>query len=247
MPGWKWTLLPETGINRNYRIMRSNQMKILIVEDNEDIAESLKMSLEEHCFAVDVAKDGEKGAYLAKTNNYNLIILDYVLPKKDGRQVCKEIREKKNDVYIIVMSVKSEVETKVDILETGADDYIIKPFSFSEVLARINAVLRRGRDIKSAEIKFRDFTLDTRNYSVKKGDKEIYLTRKEAMILEVLAKNKGGIVSRSMIFEEVYDTNADVLSNAIEMHIRNLRKKLDGKKDGTVIKTFPGRGYMIEV
>ncbi|MDP1884296.1 MAG: response regulator transcription factor [Candidatus Moranbacteria bacterium] len=221
-------------------------MKILIIEDNEDIAESLKMSLEEHCFAVDVAKDGESGAYLAKTNNYDLIILDYVLPKKDGYQVCKEIRERKSDVYIIAMSVKTDVETKVDLLETGADDYIIKPFSFSEVLARINALLRRSRDIKPPIIKFDDFTLDTRNYSVKKGDEEIYLTRKEAMILETLAKNKGRIVSRSMIFEEVYDTNADFLSNAIEMHIRNLRKKLGGKKDATSIKTFPGRGYMIE-
>ncbi|MFA7208775.1 MAG: response regulator transcription factor [Parcubacteria group bacterium] len=221
-------------------------MKILIIEDNEDISESLKMSLEEHCFAVDVAKDGEKGAYLAKINNYDLILLDYVLPKKDGHQICLEIRERKNDVYIIVMSVKSEVETKVDLLEIGADDYIIKPFSFSEVLARINVLFRRSRDIKPPIIKFKNFILDTRNYSLKKGGGDaIYLTRKEAMILETLAKNKGQIVSRSMIFEEVYDTNADVLSNAIEMHIRNLRKKMDDNKNQAIIKTFPGRGYMI--
>ena len=218
-------------------------MKILIIEDNEDIVDSLKSSLEEECFVVDVARDGEEGSSLARKNNYNLIILDYMLPKKDGRQICQEIREKKKDVYIIIMSVKSEITTKVDFFEMGADDYIIKPFSFAEMLARIKAILRRPHGIQSQIIELRDFVLDTKNHLVKKDNKDIYLTRKESMILETLAKNKGSVVSRTLIFEEVWDSNADFFSNAIEMHIRNLRKKMG---DNNLIKTFPGRGYMID-
>ena len=163
-------------------------MRILIIEDEKETSDFLKQSLENECFAIDVAKDGEKGSFLARTNDYDLIILDYILPKKDGCRVCEEIRKAKKSVPILILSVKSEIPTKVDILNIGADDYLTKPYSFEELLARIKALLRRPKQIESKVLEIDDLILDNKKHLVKRGKKEIYLTRKQFMLLEYLMK-----------------------------------------------------------
>ena len=217
-------------------------MRILIIEDDKDISDFLKMSLKNECFVVDTAEDGEKGSFLALTNDYDLIILDYMLPKEDGRQVCEKIRRKGKTVPILMLSVKSEVTTKIDILNIGADDYLTKPFSFEELLARIKALLRRPKQIESEVLNINDLTLNTKKHLVKRGKKEIYLTRKQFILLEYLMKNQGTVLSRGMIMEHVWDINADPFSNTIEAHIRILRRKIDFPKRRKLIYTVPGMG-----
>ncbi len=222
-------------------------MKILIIEDEKEIAEFLKKSLEAENYVVDVAYDGEKGSFLARTNDYDIILLDNIMPKKTGRQVCEEIRRDGKDVPILMISVKSEVTTKVDLLNAGADDYLTKPFSLDELLARIRALLRRPKKIETEILKIDDLVLDTSKHKVMRGDKEIYLTKKEFMLLKYLMKNVGIVLSRGMILEHVWDMSVDAFSNTIESHIRSLRRKIDlpGKKK--LIHTIPGFGYKIDV
>jgi DNA-binding response OmpR family regulator len=220
-------------------------MRILIIEDSKEITNFLKLSLEGEQFVVDVAEDGEKGSFWARTNDYDLIILDNILPKKTGLEVCEEIRKSGKTMPIIVLSVRSETLTKIQLLNAGADDYLIKPFSFEELLARIRALLRRPKVIESEILQIDDLTLDTKKCLVKRGKKEIYLTRKEFMLLEYLLKNSGSVLSRGMIMEHVWDMNVDPFSNTIESHILSLRRKIDlpGKKK--LIHTVSGRGYKI--
>ena len=220
-------------------------MRLLIVEDNKDVSDFLKVSLKNECFAVDVASDGEKGCFLALTNDYDLILLDYVLPKKDGRQVCEEIRNAGKTVPILVLSVRSEVATKADILNIGADDYLTKPYSFEELLARIKALLRRPKQIESEVLRIDDLILDTKKHLVKRGKKEIYLTHKQFMLLEYLMKNQGMVLSRGMIMEHVWDMEGDLFSNTIETHISALRRKIKSPQKRKLIQTVPGRGYKI--
>ena len=219
-------------------------MRILVIEDEKEINAFLKLSLESECFIVDVAEDGERGSFLARTNEYDVIILDNILPKKIGLDVCKEIRASGKTTPIIVLSVKSETTTKVDLLNAGADDYLIKPFSLDELLARIRALLRRPQQIEDEILEIDDLSLDTKRHTVKRATKEIYLTRKEFILLEYLMKNRSIVLSRGMILEHVWDMNADPFSNTIESHILSLRRKIDakGKK---LIQTVPGRGYKI--
>ena len=220
-------------------------MRLLIVEDNKEISDFLKRSLENECFAVDVASDGEKGYFLALTNDYDLIILDYILPKKDGRQVCEEIRKAGKTIPILVLSVRSEIPTKVDILNIGADDYLTKPYSFEELLARIKALLRRPRQIEREVLEIDDLILDTKRHLVKRCKKEIYLSRKQFMLLEYLMKNQGMVLSRGMIMEHVWDMEGDLFSNTIETHISTLRRKIESPRKRKLIYTVPGRGYKI--
>jgi two-component system, OmpR family, response regulator len=200
-------------------------MRILIVEDEKEILKLLKKSLESECFSVDTAEDGERGSYLARTNDYDLIMLDNILPKKTGLEVCQDVRADNNDVPILILSVKSETTTKVDLLNAGADDYLTKPFSVEEVLARVRALLRRPKHIQKEVVKIGDLVLDNGRHIVKRGDKEIYLTRKEFQLLEYMMQHKGMVLSRSMIMEHVWDMNVDPFSNTIESHIMSLRKK----------------------
>lgn len=223
-------------------------MRILIIEDEQKIIDFLKPSLEAECFIVDAALDGEQGSFLARTNEYDIIILDLMLPKKDGIEVCKEIRAKEKTVPIIVLSVKSETASKVELLNAGADDYLIKPFSLEELLARMRALLRRPKQIESEVLQIDDLFLDTKKHQVKRGGKEVYLTRKEFILLEYLMKNQGIVLSRGMIMEHVWDMNADPFSNTIESHILSLRRKVDNvKEEKKLIHTVPGRGYKIEL
>lgn len=222
-------------------------MRLLIVEDEKEILSFLKPSLEAECFAVDIAEDGEKGAYLAKSNDYDVIILDNMLPKKSGAEVCQEIRLSGKTVPIIILSALSDVNKKVELLNIGADDYLTKPFSFQELVARIKTLLRRPAPIKNDLLQIDDLSLDLRKNLVTRGQEEIRLTRKEFMLLEYLLRNPGLVLSRSMIMEHVWDMNADPFSNTIEAHILSLRKKIKTKNSQKeLIHTIPGRGYKID-
>jgi DNA-binding response OmpR family regulator len=220
-------------------------MRILIIDDNQDITNFLKSSLTAECFVVDTANDGKSGEFLALTNQYDLVILDNMLPKKNGKEVCLSIRKKKKDMPIIMLSVSSNVSNKVELLESGADDYLTKPFSFEELLARIYALLRRPGKIRGEKMLIDDVVLDIRKHEVTKAGKSIHFTRKEFMLLELLLKHKGEVVSRGLIWEHVWDVNADPFSNTIESHIRSIRKKLGLKGKNDFIKTISGRGYKI--
>lgn len=220
-------------------------MRILVIEDEYGIASLLKTGLESEYFVVDVAADGETGSYLARTNEYDLIILDNMLPKKSGKEVCSEIRQAGKTTPIIILSVQSELLTKVDLLDRGADDYLTKPFSFEELLARIRALLRRPPSISESALSVRNIVLDLHQHTVEKEGTTIYLTRKEFMLFELLLRRKGAVVSRAMIIEHVWDMHMDPFSNTLESHILNLRKKIDDLHCESVIKTVPGIGYKV--
>jgi DNA-binding response OmpR family regulator len=219
-------------------------MKLLIVEDDSSIRNVLRMSLESACFTVDTAEDGDQGSYMARTNNYDLIILDNVLPKKLGKKVCQEIRESGKNTPIILLSMKSDVLEKVSVLDSGADDYMTKPFSFEELLARIRALTRRPKNISETIFKLGELELNSDRYLVLKSGKELELTKKEFSLLEYLLRNKEKVVTRGQILEHVWDINADPFSNTVESHIVNLRKKI-GDTSKKIIKNIPGRGYKI--
>ena len=219
-------------------------MRLLLVEDQEDIAIPLQASLEAECFVVDVAADGERGSFLARTNEYDLVILDNMLPKKIGGIVCQEIRKAGKSMPILMLSVLTETETKVELLNNGADDYLGKPFSFVELLARIRALLRRQPHVIEEVLRVGDIVLEVHTHRVSQGLHEIYLTKKEFMLLEYFMRNPGVVLSRGKIMEHVWDINADPFSNTIEAHMRSLRQKITNSKK--ILQTIPGRGYKIE-
>lgn len=217
-------------------------MKLLIVEDNVSIRNILRMNLENQSFVVDEAEDGERGSYFARINKYDLIILDNILPKKMGKEVCNEIRKSGITSPILLLSAKDDVDSKVELLNCGADDYLTKPFSFAELNARIKSLLRRPQVIEDIILQSRGIELNTTTFEAFKNKKKIYLTRKEFMILEMLMKRTGKVISRGEMVEHVWDMNADPFSNTLEAHIRNLRKKLNDDRKN-IIKNIPGRGY----
>ncbi|MSR71465.1 MAG: response regulator transcription factor [Candidatus Taylorbacteria bacterium] len=221
-------------------------MRILIVEDDDDIVELLKIGLVEDGFVVDIARTGEKGSYVARTNEYDLILLDNMLPGKNGYQICKELRSSGNNTPIIIVSVQAEINDKIALLECGADDYVTKPFSLNELIARIRTVLRRPTKIESEILNIDDLTLQSSTQQVLRGKKIIYLTRKEFLLLEFLLKNKGNVVSRGMIMDHVWNAETDPFSNTLEAHILNLRKKIDIGGKRKLIHAIPGRGYKID-
>jgi len=222
-------------------------MRLLLIEDEKDIAEFVKSNLETEFYTVDVAFDGERGSFLARTNEYDLIICDYVLPKQNGPEVVKEIREDKKHVPIIMLTVKSEIEDKMNLFNLGVDDYLTKPFLFEELLAHIKAVLRRPPQRENQILKIDDLLVDSDRHLVKRGRQVINLTRKELSLLEYLLKNRGRVISRIVIMEHVWDANADPFSNTIESHVANLRRKINlpGKKE--LIHTISGRGYKADL
>lgn len=221
-------------------------MRILLIDDDKAIRGFLKSALESECFEVDAAEDGEKGSFLGRTNDYDAIICDYSLPKKNGLQICEEIRKDGKDTPILMLSVEGESHTKAELLNIGADDYLTKPFSLEELLARVRALMRRPNQIKNDILKIDDLIVDTKRHLVHRGEKEIYLTMKEFMLLEYLMRSRGTVQSRAIILEHVWDMNADLFSNTIEAHISNLRRKIDTKGKAKLIHTIPGRGYKID-
>ncbi|MCL5410935.1 MAG: response regulator transcription factor [Patescibacteria group bacterium] len=222
-------------------------MKILVVDDDKNIAKFLKTSLENECFEVDIKNDGESGSFAARTNGYDLIILDYSLPGKNGQTICEEIRKDQINTPVIILSVQGEPHTKADLLNSGADDYLSKPFSLEELLARMRALLRRSNDLKQDILSIDNLSVDTKKNLVKRGNKEIYLTLKEFMLLEYLLRNQGAVLSRGLILEHVWDMNADLFSNTIEAHVSNVRRKIDLPGMKRLIQTVPGRGYKIDI
>lgn len=221
-------------------------MRALIIDDEKEVRELLSENLKAQCFAVDVAKDGTEGSYLARTNDYDIIILDNMMPGKDGLDVCTEIRATGRTVPILMLSVLSEIDRKVELLNAGADDYMIKPFSFVELMARVRALLRRPDKLEGDVLTIDDLELDTKNQSVKRGNEGIYLTRKEFMLLEYLLRNQGAVLSRSMIMEHVWDMASDPFSNTIESHVLSLRRKIHVAGKPKLIYTVSGRGYKID-
>ncbi len=222
-------------------------MRILVIEDHVEFAQRLKTGLETQCYAVDIEHDGERGLYRARTNEYDLILLDNVLPGKLGPDICRELREYKMTTPIMILSAQSEIDQKINLLNCGADDYLAKPFSFAELSARMRAILRRPRQIEGPRLIVDDFVLDQRTYSASRNNKDIYLTPKEFSLVEYLMKNKDAVVSRGMIMEHVWDDSADPFSNSIETHIMNLRRKIDHGAKRKLIHTIPGRGYTLGI
>jgi len=220
-------------------------MKILIVDDEPAIAQFLKEGLEAKMYVVEIAPDGERGAFLGRTGNYDLIILDYNLPKLNGAAVLSEIRREKKHIPVLMMTVRSEIATKEEIFALGADDYLTKPFLFDELLLRVRALLKRPAKTEGGLYKVDNLTLNMRSQIVRRGGREIYLTRREFALLEYLMLNRGQIISRNQILEHVWDYNADPFSNSVETHLASLRRKLNINKNRDLIHTFTGRGYKL--
>ncbi|MBI5530686.1 MAG: response regulator transcription factor [Candidatus Doudnabacteria bacterium] len=220
-------------------------MKVLIIEDEKEIASFTKKGLEAERFTVDTAPDGEKGLYLAKINDYDCVVMDIMMPKKTGLQVCEELRKEKHKVPILILSVKSEIQDKVTALNLGADDYLIKPFAIEELVARIRSLIRRKATIQSNVLKLNGLTLDTITNKVWRNDKPISLRRKEFMLLEYMMRNPGVTLTRSMILEHVWDMNADPFTNTVDVHVRYLRNKIDMDFYPKLIHTIHGVGYKL--
>jgi len=221
-------------------------MRILVVDDDRRLCAVIKRGLLEEAYAVDLAYEGEEGAYLAEVNPYDLIILDIMLPNKDGIQVCRELRAKKVNTPILMLTAKDTVEDRVKGLDTGADDYLVKPFAFSELLARVRALLRREGMLKSPELRVGDLILNTLTRQVWRGQRPIELTTKEYVILEYLMRHPNAVVTRTMIEEHAWDYDFDSLSNLVDVYIRRLRRKIDDEKDDGLIQTVRGAGYRLK-
>lgn len=219
-------------------------MNLLIVEDDKETVSFLKPSLKAEGFVVDVAEDGDVGSYKAQLNNYDLIILDIGLPKKDGRQVCSEIRAAGKTMPILMLSIKGEIETKVDLLTIGADDYVTKPFAYSELAARVKVLMRRPSRAEDEIMRVGDVELNLPRRSVHRAGKPVHLAPKEFFLLEYLLRNRGRVMTRQAILEHVWDMNADLFTNTVETHVVNIRRKL--KKDKNFIRTVSGTGYVID-
>ena len=218
-------------------------MKLLIIEDEKQVADNLKEGLEQHNYTVDIAYNGREGQQFALEYEYDIIILDLMLPDIDGEDLCRKLRDEGNKSFILMMTAKKQLDNIITGLDCGADDYLTKPFEFSELLARIRALLRRSPEHKSNILSVSDITLDAEKEEVMAGYKEVLLTRKEYMILEYLLRNKGQLISRNQLLEHAWDRNVDIFTNVVDTHIKNLRKKLG--KSGSIIKTIYGSGYRI--
>jgi len=221
-------------------------MKILVVEDEKKVASFLKKGLEQEYYTVDLAHDGKAGLDLSLSEDYDLIILDIMLPLLDGITLLKEIRKEKIETPVLMLTAKDAIEDKVGGLDSGADDYLPKPFAFEELLARVRALLRRKEKIKNLIISAGDLTVDTQTHKVKRGDKEIILTPKEYSILEYLLRNKNHVISRMKLTEHVYEYQFDPDTNVIDVYINKLRNKIDKDSDQRLLHTIRGIGYMIK-
>lgn len=221
-------------------------MRILVVEDEKKIADFIRRGLKEEGYAVDMAPDGEEGLFLAKTNDYDLVLLDLMLPKLDGLTLCRKLKGAKIKTPVIMLTAKNTVKEKVMGLDSGADDYLTKPFAFEELLARIRAMLRKKDAQAPTKLKAADLELDLLTHKVIRGSKEIELTTKEYSLLEYLMRNEGTIVTRTMISEHVWDIDFDTFTNVIDVYINYLRNKVDSGFKKKLIHTVRGRGYILK-
>ena len=223
-------------------------MKILVVEDELKTGSYLKQGLVESGFVVDLARDGHDGLHYALTENYDLIILDVMLPGLDGWSILKQIRQANKEMPVLFLTARDQVDDRVRGLELGADDYLVKPFAFSELLARVRTLLRRGTKIKEPDfLRAADLELDLLKRRVSRSGKRIELTAKEFALLELLLRRKGEILPRSLIASQIWDMNFDSDTNVIEVAMRRLRAKVDDEFEPKLIQTVRGMGYVLEV
>ncbi len=222
-------------------------MKILIVEDERKTGDYLKQGLSESGFVADLARDGLDGLHLALTDDYDLVVLDVMLPKLDGWQVLSEIRRKGKHLPVLFLTARDQVDDRVKGLEFGADDYLVKPFAFSELLARVRALLRRGRTSEPELLQVADLELDLLRRRVTRAGKRIDLTAKEFALLELLLRRQGEVLPRSLIASQVWDMNFDSDTNVIEVAVRRLRAKIDDDFEPKLIRTVRGMGYVLEI
>lgn len=221
-------------------------MKILLVEDEEKLLETIKEGLV-HCgYAVDTALDGEEGSFMAFTNDYDLIILDINLPKKDGFEILKEVRARDSEVNIIMLTALSDVDDRVKGFDLGANDYVLKPFHFEELKARIRSLLRRKTTIKDSVIETKGISFDSTKRTFKIDGENLKLTAKEAGILEYLFFNLGRYVTTEELMEHVWNDEVDIFSNVVRVHMSALRKKLKAKLGKNIIRNEIGKGYIID-
>lgn len=221
-------------------------MRILVVEDEKKVANFIKQGLEEEGYAVDWAADGQAGLVLALDGVHDLIILDLNLPKMDGLKVLQEIRQAKIKVPVLLLTIRAMIEDKVLGLDAGADDYLTKPFSFQELLARIRALFRRRAEAEPALLQIADLTLDPSRRVVRRGTEKIDLSTKEFALLDYFMRNPGRVLTRTMIAEHVWDYDFDTTTNVIDVYVNFLRKKIDIDRSVKLIHTIRGVGYMMQ-
>ena len=220
-------------------------MRILMVEDDAAVAGFVRQGLREASYAVDWASDGVDGLHLASTESYDAIVLDLMLPRMDGLTLLRNLRSRKTDTPIICLTARDAVNDRVEGLNAGADDYLAKPFSFAELQARINALLRRGHRLTNNPIVVGDLSIDVLGRVVQRGSQRIDLSPREFALLEYLARNAGNILSRTMLMEHVWDINQDPLTNVVDVHVNRLRKKVDHGFNEPLIHTIRGVGYVL--
>lgn len=222
-------------------------MQILIIEDEEKIANFLRRGLLEESYAVDIAKDGEEALYKFDINDYDFVLLDLMIPKIDGIAVCRKIREKNSNIPILILTARDLVENKVAGLDAGADDYMTKPFSFTELTARIRALIRRGNKADPVLLQIDDLTLNPATRTAQRGKKEITLTSREYALLEYFMRHQNMVLTKTQLLEHVWDYNYDGLSNIVETYVKYLRQKLKTEeKARELIHTLRGSGYIMK-
>ena len=221
-------------------------MRVLLVEDDPKISAVVRQALQEDYYAVDVAFDGERAEELAFVNDYDAVVLDLMLPGKDGLDVCRELRGVGSLVPVLVLTARDGLRDRVAGLDSGADDYLVKPFHVEELLARVRALLRRQAPVKSTQLEVGDIVVDTAAHTVARCGERIELTHTEYAILEYLARRAGEVIGRGELMEHVWDENYDGLSNIIDVYIRRLRSKLDNGHAGGLFETVRGAGYRLK-
>ena len=220
-------------------------MRILLIEDDFDAATVLAKGLREHAYAVDVAHDGGGGLEMAASSDYDLVVLDVLLPEIDGFEVCRRLRSEGIATPVLMLTARGDPEQRVEGLDVGADDYLAKPYHFPELLARVRALLRRGPALAAAVLRVEDLAIDTRTRRVQRAGRTVQLTTKEYALLEYLARRDGAVVGRADIAEHVWDDSFDPLSNLIEVYIQRLRRKIDDGESMKLIQTRRGAGYCL--
>ncbi len=221
-------------------------MRILVVEDERKVARFIQQGLEEEHYTVDVALDGELGLQMAQSENYDLLILDVMLPKRSGLELIREFRANKGTAPALMLTAKSATEDKVAGLDSGADDYLTKPFAFAELLARVRSLLRRSSKEKSTVLSMADLELDTVTHKAKRAGRIIELTAKEYSLLEYFLRNKGRVLSRTIIAEHIWDYSFDTGTNIIDVYVNHLRNKIEIENEHRLLHTVRGVGYVMK-
>ena len=219
-------------------------MRILVVEDEKKVAAFIKRGLVEESYAVDVAYDGEEGQHLAESNEYDVILLDIMLPKKSGVEVLRALRAKSIKTPVLLLTARDSVDDRVEGLDSGADDYLTKPFAFAELIARVRALLRRGEQGLSL-LQFSNLSLDPATRKAKRGEREIELTVKEYALLEYFLRNPNRVLTRTMIAEHVWDHTFDSETNVVDVYLNHLRNKIDKNEEVKLLRTVRGVGYVL--